>query len=377
LIGKTFEVKKLVKEKRKILLLLKTPPPFGGGELRAKALKDYVSNMEDFIVLEFSSRRLNKSTQGKFEFWKIIDFVIKFFSFLWMLGNRRPALVFLHLPKSFVAFIRDSFFFWAIYFFKIPCVAEFAGMKLYFLDGNKIEQLYGRLVLSKIKCIRVLGKDVENNFKSFGIKNTIVSDNGVLIQKEIKYCANRKDGVVRLLFVGTHSPQKGFDNLLKAFKFLIEKEYLIELHTIGEWVSSEFEHKMKKLLELYKIKNRVVIHGCKYDKQKWEVFSESQMLVLPSLREGQPLVILEALGCGIPVVATRVGAIPETIENGKNGYLISPGAVDQLSESLESLILDAGLRLKMSKENLRLFQRRFTLEKYLLNQVNWLRSCII
>lgn len=364
-----------MKKKRKILLVLKTPPPIGGGELRAKALKDYVNRDKDFIILEFSSKRLNKSTQGKFEAWKIRDFIIQFIQFLRILISYWPALVFLPLPKSFTPFVRNSLLFWAAYFFKIPCVGELAGMTFYFVDRSKVGRLYSKLVLSKMKCIRVLGNNVAEELNRVGINNTFISDNGVLIGKGIKYCANRKDGVVQLLFVGTHSPQKGFDILLKAFIYLIEKGHSVTLHTLGEWISSKFYYEMKRFLVLHRIENKIVFHGLKHGQEKWNLFSESQILVLPSFREGQPLVLLEGLGCGIPVVATRVGAIPETIENGKNGYLVETGSISQLSKCLENLVLNEKVRIKMSRANLELFQKRFTLEKFLSTQVNWLKAC--
>jgi len=99
-------------------------------------------------------------------------------------------------------------------------------------------------------------------------------------------------------------------------------------------------------------------------------------LVLPSYSEGQPLAILEGLGCGIPIVSTKVGGIPEIIEDGLNGYLVNPGSVEQLSGSIEKLLKSKELRLNISEANVSLYKRRFTLENYLASQVRWLLSCI-
>ena len=61
--------------------MLKTPPPYGGGELRAAALRDYVVGKKDFIVWDLSSEKRNKSTQGKFEIWKIKEFILQWCRF--------------------------------------------------------------------------------------------------------------------------------------------------------------------------------------------------------------------------------------------------------------------------------------------------------
>ncbi len=360
---------------KKILLMLKTPPPFGGGEIRGAALKDFVNNKDAFFVMELSSKKRNKSSQRKFELWKIKEFISHWFNLISTIRRIRPQLMFISLPKSFLSFVRDTVFVWTSLAYKVPCSGELAGRMFYFLETSWLGRIYGSFVLKKMRCVRVLGDSVAKDLAQFGIYNTIITDNGVNIPNDITYCAERKDGAVRILFAGTHSPQKGFDLLLRAFVELSKKNHRIELHTIGEWISNDFHHEMKSMITLNKIENRVVFNGISHGKEKWHIFSECQVLVLPSLMEGQPLVILEALGCGLPVIATTVGAVPETIADGTNGFLVEPGSADQLVTALEKIISAPALRRSMSQENIALFQKRFTLNKFLLSQVNWLGEC--
>ena len=362
--------------KNKILLLLKTPPPYGGGELRNAALKEYVKMEKDFITLEFSAGRLNKSSQGKFELWKIKDFFIQLKQFLRAIKRYKPDLIFFPLPKALFPFIRNSIFFWAARFLHIPCVGELAGMKFSFLERSKIGALYGKFVLSRLRCIRVLGETVACDLKNKGINNTIISDNGVIISPDMQSILPGKGGIIKLLFVGTHSPQKGFTLLLKAIKMLKDKGYSVSLQTLGEWISLSFKDEMERLLKQLEIEDNVIFHGLKFRAQKWQIFSDCQILVLPSYREGQPVVILEALGCGMPIVATCVGAIPDTIKDRENGFLIEPGSADSLANALGILINDPELRKKISNANLDLFKKRYTLDKYLMTQVNWIRACV-
>jgi glycosyltransferase involved in cell wall biosynthesis len=83
-----------------------------------------------------------------------------------------------------------------------------------------------------------------------------------------------------------------------------------------------------------------------------------QIFVLPSLSEGFPVTILEAMACGLPVVATRVGGIPDIIEDGANGYLIDTKNQEQIAEVLLKLLQDEELRKGISDKN------RETAEKY-------------
>lgn len=356
-------------------MLLKTPPPYGGGELRSAALCAYLSGNSDFIVQEISSSRRDKTNQGVFAFWKISEFIVNWWHFLCLMRRHRPRLIFCPLPKDIIGFLRDSVFFWTARLHKVPIAGELAGVGFNFLESGSLQAWYGRLVLSRLICLRVLGKTIAQRLAGLGIKNTIVTDNGIECQAEHKYCAVPEDGVVRLIFIGTHSPQKGFDQLVEASVILARKGLSFEIHSMGEWISDEFRERMYNILCDNGLANRFVFHGLVHGRKKWSIFTGSQILVLPSIREGQPLVILEALACGIPVVASRVGAIPDTIEHGINGFLVSPGAPLELAERLEDLMTNPELLLKMSAANLQLYKQRFTQEAFLQTQVAWLKAC--
>jgi colanic acid/amylovoran biosynthesis glycosyltransferase len=77
--------------------------------------------------------------------------------------------------------------------------------------------------------------------------------------------------------------------------------------------------------------------------------SSSDVLVLPSFMEGLPIVLMEALGLGVPVVATRVAGIPELVEEGRTGLLFSPSNWIELAEALDRLVADPTLRRRLGK----------------------------
>ncbi len=362
-------------QNKPILLILKTPPPYGGGELLSAALCAYVSGDSDFIVQEIRSPKRDKTNQGVFAFWKIAEFIVNWWHFLCLMRRHRPRLVFCPLPKEFLGFFRDSIFFWTARLHKVNFAGELGGESFSFLGNGTIQTWYGKLVLSRLICLRTLGKTIAQRLEKLDIKNTIVTDNGVKCQVDPKYCAEPKDGVVRLVFVGTHSPQKGFDQMVEACVVLTKKGLSFEVHALGEWISIQFQERIYNFLRENDLTNRFVFHGLVHGREKWSVLAESQILVLPSIQEGQPLVILEALACGIPVVASRVGAIPDTIAHGINGFLVSPGVPTELAERLEDLIKNPELLRKISEANLQLYQQRFTQEAFLRTQVAWLKAC--
>ena len=99
------------------------------------------------------------------------------------------------------------------------------------------------------------------------------------------------------------------------------------------------------------------------------------VLILPSIDfEDFPNVILEAMGLGKPVIASRLAGIPEQVVDGENGILVEPRDVDQLAAAMARLALDKDLRLQMGQAGLRRFQEHFTAEVAVKNYISLYRS---
>lgn len=362
-----------MREKR-ILLILKTPPPYGGGEVRSAWLRDYVADKKEFIVEEINSSMRTRSNQGSFAFWKLLEFMSTWIRVILSLIKYKPKVFYKSISLRFIAFFRDSILFFTAKLFGAKLTGELAGEKFHFLYGNVILRWYGKFVLKRFMEIRVLGEGIAAELSRFGINNTIIMDNGVEVPNGVSYVAQPSDSILKILFVGLHSKDKGFDVLLRACQYLRNNRIRFALHTIGEWDSEEFRQKILQFNSTADLADVFNFHGLRYGEEKWSVYSQCQVLVLPSLTEGQPLVILEAFGCGIPVVATRVGGIPDIIEDGVNGFLVRPGAVEELASALEHLAQDCDLRQKMSVANRILYSSRFIVERYVKNHAAWLEN---
>jgi glycosyltransferase involved in cell wall biosynthesis len=96
-----------------------------------------------------------------------------------------------------------------------------------------------------------------------------------------------------------------------------------------------------------------------------DVYRQSHIVTLPSLGEGVPTALLEAAACARPIVATAVPGCRDVVIDGRNGFLVPPNDPEALSEALERLILDSGLRARMGAAG-----REIVLEKYTSSRVN-------
>ena len=123
----------------------------------------------------------------------------------------------------------------------------------------------------------------------------------------------------------------------------------------------------KKLAVTLKIEHRVSFVGWVNQEKAADLFATASVLVLPSYDEGLPLVILEALGRGVPVICTPVGEIPDFFEHKKTAYFVETGNVSSIADALVTLQDDRQLLNLLGKNALLYYQERFSFEAFLVS----------
>jgi glycosyltransferase involved in cell wall biosynthesis len=129
--------------------------------------------------------------------------------------------------------------------------------------------------------------------------------------------------------------QKGFEYLLRAVRELCNTMNGFKVVIIGEGPDRPA---IETMVQEYGLQSSVMLAGQQSDMPG--VYAAMDIFVLPSLNEGLPMTILEAMAASKPVVATRVGAIPKVINDGENGLLINPRSSEALRDALASLLSD-------------------------------------
>lgn len=170
-----------------------------------------------------------------------------------------------------------------------------------------------------------------------------------------------KPGTVVLCF-GTDyltNKRKGFAKLLEALKILEDKDVDIACLIFGHDYQMDIDVKFEKKYVGF-VRDPGVLA---------EVYSASDLFVMPSLYEAFGQTVIEAMACGIPVVGFDTGGIPEIVEDNVSGLLAPVGDVHRLAEKIETMILDPGKRLEMGKKARQTVENTFTLrhqqEQYL------------
>ena len=153
---------------------------------------------------------------------------------------------------------------------------------------------------------------------------------------------------VRLLYVGRIEHGKGLEVLLRAIAALGMPS--VELRLVGD---GPIRCDLQTLADDLGIAEQIQFVGLKpFGSELFAEYEQAELFVLPSLAEGLPRAIAEAMGKALPVIATRVGGVPDLVEHGNNGWLVAPGNVAELAEALQRLVRDPELRTRMSMTSL-------------------------
>ncbi len=148
----------------------------------------------------------------------------------------------------------------------------------------------------------------------------------------------------QLVHVSNFRPVKRINDLVTAFAQIADDVPDVELLLIGDGPTRP---EVDRLIRKFELNNRVRCPGFKRD--VYQYLRCACAFGLSSELEGAPLSLLEAMSCGLPVVATSVGGIPEIIEDGKNGLLVSFGDIDALGEKLYAVLTDSNLATSLGR----------------------------
>lgn len=167
----------------------------------------------------------------------------------------------------------------------------------------------------------------------------------------------------RLLFVGRLAAAKGLPILLEALSQIDG----VALDVAGDGPERPMLEQKARTLGLLE---RVKFLGYQSQQQVRELLNETDLFVLSSFAEGVPVVLMEAMAAGVPVVATRIAGIPELVENGVNGSLVAPGDVIATVDAIRRLLDDPDLRNSFASAGRETIEREFNIRK----EASWLAT---
>lgn len=298
--------------------------------------------------------------------------------------------LYLVISSSWGGFLRDSLILWP---------AIIAGMEIkVHLHGGGYQAFYAglstrkkRLVkrtLNCVGCFIVLGEALRDQFSFLDSTPSIeivpngvpeIVDQGSFKPKKI----GRGDGSIRLLYLSNMIPAKGYLDVLEACSIL-KTQFRTSIHCdfAGAFaqVSSQNGHGalrpageaavlFQTKIEEYGLGHQVEYHGVVRAEHKTRLLLDCDVFVFPTYYEweGQPLSIIEAMACGIPVVSTSHKSVPDLVEDGQTGLLVSARAPMEIAEAIKWFYQNPDKYTEFSRRAYERFRHRFTEQHYLRN----------
>jgi glycosyltransferase involved in cell wall biosynthesis len=358
------------KMNHKFLIIGQLPPPYHGSNVMTEMFVKSLKNTGHYITIveKTFSRRIEEV--GKASILKIFKIPLITSILIYHLIRHKHDLCFYFLSVKPPSIFVDTFFLYLIRMFRVKYILYLHGKGIVDLD----DKIAGPLRSFVVKAISlslgalVLGERLKGDVSHLIPKERLfVLPNAVpdLKSKKIEINHNRK-GPVKIIFLSNLIPSKGPMEFLKMARKINKLDKNVHFFLAGPNRSNHFFYEIKEFIHNENLNGCVTLTGSIYGENKEQLFMQSDIFVFPTYYdlEAFPLVVLEAMRAGLPVVSSSEGSIPEMVIDCVNGFIIDPKDIDMLTDRVLKLTLDPVLRTKMGNAGREIYEKKFTVNSY-------------
>lgn len=290
---------------------------------------------------------------------KLFKGICGYFHFVKVLLVDRPDIV--HMHSSFgPSFYRSLPFIYMSSWAKKPMINHIHGSEFDKLYTNASERKKKLVRKAWGKCNRfiVLSESWKERFSEVipNEKMTVIENYSI-----VKDGINRSQCHNQVLFLGAINQMKGCYDMVDVTKRVAEVVSDIKMVVAG---AGEIEQvKSKAIAE--GVAEHFAFPGWVRGEQKEKLLKESDVFFLPSYTEGMPMSVLDAMGYGLPIVASNVGGIPRLVHEGENGFMREPGDTAGFAEAIIQIMTSDAMRINMGKQSMEIVKERYSLEKHI------------
>ncbi|MBA4394252.1 MAG: hypothetical protein C0407_11945 [Desulfobacca sp.] len=287
------------------------------------------------------------------------------FIFLWKICTTRVALV--HIQGShYASFYRKMIFILLAKMGRKKVLFHCHGSRFdqFYQDGPDWQKLLIRKILSLCDLVVALSPSWKAFFEEFLEASSVRMLENAIPLRTYQLPKDQEKPFSQgpiILFAGEVGERKGAYDLLAIIPELVLQVPQVTIQLAGNGDLDKIQAVAKRL----KIEDHMQLKGWVSAEKMIGLYYQADLFVLPSYHEGLPVAILEAMACGLPVVSTRVGGIPELICDGENGLLINPGDRKALLGALSSLLGNPVLRQEMALKNVQKIKEKYDIPNYI------------
>ncbi|MDQ3021289.1 MAG: glycosyltransferase family 4 protein [Bacteroidota bacterium] len=364
--------------KKKIILIGSVPPPHHGSNIYFNnLLNSKVKEEFDVSHLDISDHR-NLDNLSKLDFTNVRIAIKNIILLFKMLRRINPDLVYIPVSSNFLPYLRDGLFiFTASYFSKAKIVIHLHEgnyfREEFFDNSNFIVKLFIKKSLSKVNAAVVYSERLKSVFDGL-VKEIYAFPNGIndTYDNSYKEKSIKAKNNINISFLGNLFESKGVLDVLNAAVIITKQFNKIEFNFAGAWSENEAQTKINAddIIKQNNLGKFVKFCGVLTGEQKENFLYQTDILLFPTWYkfEGCPLVIIEAMSFGIPVISTKdIGTIHKMVINGETGILVSIKNPAEIAAAIIKLIEDSSLRSCMGKAGRKRFEKMFTMKRNVEN----------
>ena len=345
--------------KPRILFILHLPPPVHGASLVGSAIRE-----SELVNGAFDTRYINLSSSvtleqvGRFSFGKVRTVSRLLSEVRRILREWKPDLVYLTPSATMPGLLKDALTARLVRRKGCKAVLHFhnKGVATH-QDKFVYDWLYRMLFrdASVILLSRLLYPDIR---KYIPEERVSYCPNGVSVPAAV----HKPGDVPRILFLSNMIRSKGVSVLIDACRILHQRGIPFRCSLVGALSADYPGDSLAAEIREKGLEGCVTFEGPRYGNEKWQALSDADVFAFPTFYADEcfPLVILEAMGTGLPVVTTDEGAIPEMVRDGKDGFICLRKDPAALAEALGRLLSDPTLRVQMGESGKDRYEALYT-----------------
>ena len=357
-----------------ILVIGPTPPPFHGVAVATQALLDStIADRFRISHLDLADRRGIQHV-NKPDLHDVVLFLRQWLKLMSMLFHACPTLTYLVLSQTTIGFFRDSLLIWLSYLRGSHIVLHLHGgnFRDWFVGRSWLMKLYVQIILRRVTRVIVLGESLKCQFDGLVDRDKIaVVANGIdwkdsCFPREVAANGSR----YRILHLSTLSHLKGALVLIEAIPLVIRQRRDVEFVFAGPWSHVEDKRWAEQFVTEHDIKEYIRFSGQVEGNEKRTLFDSADVFVFPGVQqEGQPLVVIEAMAAGLPVIFTDRGCLRDTIVNGESGLEVPINDPQQLADRILWLLDHSEEMRAMGRRARQRYEALYTKTRHIENMI--------
>lgn len=354
------------------------PPPVHGCSVFTRLLLgSRIAEEFEVVHVDITDPR-DVDNIGRFDFGNVRLAARHGAAFARVLVAARPQLVYIPVAQNTWGFMRDALFLTPAALSRSRMVVHFhgEGFGTFRRGVNPVLRMVADGTLRRARAAIVQGEALIPM-----LDGVVGRDRVRLVPNGVPDAFGRMPGRpasaerrVCVLFLANLSPAKGCLDLVDAATRLLDEGADVEFVFAGG--VADAAARAEAALRARPYGERIRFPGVADEARKHALLERADIFALPSHSEAHPLVVLEAMSAGLPVVTTRRGAIPETVVDGETGLLTQPRDTAGLTAALRRLVADPALRARMGVAARNRYLEGYTVERWIDGMIAVFRSVL-